>query len=81
MGFERAAFAALLRRPALLLEAIRTWWAMRRRGGLGLAGHYVAWRRVTAYGDHLTTFSAQDVVSYLSWRREIRAIRKWVGEA
>jgi hypothetical protein len=77
MGFERGALVALIRRPVLGLEAIRTWVAMRRRGGIGPARTYLAWRRLTAYGDHLTTFSAQDVVNYLSWRREIRAIRKW----
>jgi hypothetical protein len=81
MGFERGAFAALIRRPVLLLEAIKTWWAMRRRGSIRMAGPYVSWRRLTAYGDHLTTFSAQDVVNYLSWRRGIRAIRKWGWEA
>lgn len=77
MGFTRGVVLALFRRPVLLLEAVRAWFAMRRSGGIGLAGSYVAWRRVTAYGDQSTTFSAQDVLNYLTWRREIRTIRKW----
>jgi hypothetical protein len=81
MGFERGAIPALLRHPALFLEAVRMWFAMRRSGGIGPAGPYLAWRRVTTYGDHLTTFSAQDVVNYLTWRREMRTIRKWEREA
>lgn len=81
MGFERGAILALLRHPVLVVEAVRSWFAMRRRGGFGVTGPYLAWRRVTAYGDHLTTFGAQDVVNYLTWRREMRTIRKWEGEA
>lgn len=77
MGFERGAIPAFLRHPALLLEAVRTWFAMRRSRGIGPAGPYLAWRRLTAYGDNLTTFGAQDVVNYLTWRREMRTIRKW----
>jgi len=81
MGFERGAILALLRHPTLVVEAVRTWFAMRRSGGFGVAGPYLAWRRLTAYGDRSTTFRAQDVVKYLTWRREIRVIRKWEREA
>jgi hypothetical protein len=81
MGFERGAILALLRHPTLVVEAVRTWFAIRRSGGFGVAGPYLAWRRLTAYGDHSTTFRAQDVVKYLTWRREIRVIRKWEREA
>jgi hypothetical protein len=77
MGFERGAILALLRHPLLVVEAVRTWFALRRPGGTGVAGPYLAWRRLTAYGDHLATFGAQDVVNYLTWRREMRTIRKW----
>lgn len=77
MGFDRGAIITLIRRPNLLWEAVRSWFAMRRRGRIGMSGPYLAWRRATAYGDPLTTMSAQDVAEYLSWRREIRAIRKW----
>lgn len=81
MGFERGAVLALLRHPVLLIEALRTWVGMRRNGGLGLAGPYLGWRRATAYGDSMTTMSAHDVVNYLSWRREMRSIRKWERRA
>lgn len=77
MGFERGAVSALLKHPVLLLEAIRSWAGMRRRGGLGLSPAYLRWRRATAYGDHTTTISAHDVVNYLKWRREMRTVRKW----
>ncbi len=81
MGFGRDAILALVRHPLLLFEAVRTSFAMRRKGGLGLAGPYLSWRNVTAYGDDLATISAQDLLNYLSWRREMRAIRKWEREA
>lgn len=81
MGFERGAFTALITHPVLLWEAVRSWFAMRRQGGLGVSGHYLSWRRATAYGDPIATMSARDVLDYLSWRREMRAIRKWEREA
>lgn len=77
MGFERGAISAVIRHPVLILEAVRSLGAMRRRGGLGLSGAYMRWRRATAYGDQMTTMSARDVVNYLSWRREMRTVRKW----
>ena len=81
LGFQRGVILAILRHPILLVEAVRSWFAMRRRGGFGPAGPYLGWRRATAYGDSLTTMSAHDVVNYLSWRREMRSIRKWEREA
>lgn len=80
MGFERGAIRGLLRRPLLLMEAMRSWLAMRRRGGLGLASPYLSWRTLTAYGDQTTTIGAQDLLRYLAWRREMRLIRRWVRE-
>ncbi|HEX6222468.1 MAG TPA: hypothetical protein VF115_15360 [Acidimicrobiia bacterium] len=77
MGFERGAFLSLLRRPGLLIEAVRVWFATSRRGGLGSSRAYLRWRTFTAYGDQLATVSAQDLLDYLSWRREMRVIRKW----
>jgi hypothetical protein len=71
----------LLRHPVLVAEAVRSWFAMRRRGGLGVPGPYLSWRAVTAYGGEKTTMSAQDLLNYLSWRREMRRIRKWEREA
>ncbi len=81
MGLDRGAILALLRHPLLLLEAVRTWFAMRRYGGFGLSGSYLTWRNATAYGDNLATASAKDLLNYLSWRREMRTVRKWEREA
>lgn len=81
MGFERGAMTALIRRPPLLLEALRTWWAMRRVGGVGAAGSYLAWRSLTAYGDISTTTSAQDLLRYLHWRKGMRSVRNGEWEA
>lgn len=77
MGFERGALLALIRHPILMTEAVRAAFAMRRSHGLGLAGPYLAWRQMTAYGDRLATVGAQDMLNYLAWRREMRTIRKW----
>jgi hypothetical protein len=77
MGFDRGVITAVLLRPALWLEAVRTWSTLRRRGGVAGSQVYVGWRMYTAYGDHSTTASAQDVLNYLQWRREMRTIRKW----
>jgi len=81
LGFERGVITTLVRRPLLAVEAIRSWFAMRRRGTLQVSGAYLSWRRLTAYGGEKTTMSAQDVVNYLMWRREMRRIRKWEREA
>jgi len=77
LGFERGAVLSLLRHPGLLVEAIRAWFATSRKGGLRPSRDYLRWRAFTAYGDHLATASAQDLLDYLSWRREMRVIRKW----
>lgn len=81
MGFERGAVNALLRRPILALEALRAGWAMRRRRGLRVSRDYLSWRTVTAYGEDETSVRAQDLLNYLSWRREMRRIKKWEREA
>ncbi len=81
MGFERGAITTLMLRPLLSWEAVRSWFALRRKGGYTISSAYLAWRRATAYGDESTTMSAQDLADYLSWRREVRRIRKWVREA
>ncbi|HZD24047.1 MAG TPA: hypothetical protein VE569_11700 [Acidimicrobiia bacterium] len=80
MGFERGAFLGLWRRPDLLVEALRAWLAMLRRGGLSPSPDYLQWRTFTAYGDHFATASAHDLVNYLAWRRGMRSIRKWERE-
>lgn len=77
MGIERGAFLVLLRHPRLVVEAIRAWVAMSRLGHLHPSTSYLQWRSFTAYGDRMATAGAQDLVYYLSWRREMRGIRKW----
>jgi hypothetical protein len=77
MGFERGVFRAVLRHPGLWLEAVRAWFAVRRIGGISPATPYLRWRSFTAYGEHMTTTSAHDLLYYLEWRREMRTIRKW----
>jgi hypothetical protein len=71
LGFERGAFLTLMRHPRLLIEAVRTWFAMSRRGGFGPARSYLHWRSSTAYGDPSATASAQDLVYYLSWHTDL----------
>ena len=77
MGFERGAFKAVLGHPGLWVEAVRAWFAMGRRRGIGPSRVYLQWRAYTAYGDRMTTPGAHDLLYYLQWRREMRTIRKW----
>jgi hypothetical protein len=77
LALDRGAITALLRHPVLCWEALRTWMAMRRRGGVGLSVGYIDWRAFTAYGDNLTAVSGEDLVNYLAWRRGMRRVRKW----
>jgi hypothetical protein len=77
LGFERGAMKTLMRHPSLLVEAVRTWFALSRRGGIGPDPAYLQWRAFTAYGDHSATASAHDLLYYLSWRRQMRGVRKW----
>jgi hypothetical protein len=79
MGFERGVILALFRRPLLLVESVRAWLGMRRTGGLRPSAAYLSWRSVTAYGDSNATMSAHDLLEYLSWRREMRAVRRGGG--
>jgi hypothetical protein len=77
MGFERGVIVVLMRRPILLVEAVRAWFAMRRRGRVLPSSAYLSWRRATAYGDPMATASAHDLVYYLEWRRQMRVMSKW----
>ncbi len=77
MSFRGGVIWELLRHPVLCWEAIRTWLATKGRGGPGSGQAYLQWRIVTAYGDASATARAHDVVEYLSWRREMRSVRKW----
>ncbi len=64
----------LVGRPVLLWEAVRAGAAMRRRGGVLPSSDYIAWRIHTAYGDGLSETRDEDLASYLSWRRRMRAL-------
>lgn len=61
-------------RPVLLWEALRAGVAMRRRHGVLPSSDYLAWRMYTAYGTGTAEPKSEDLASYLSWRRKMRAI-------
>jgi len=61
-------------RPILLWEAVRAAFAMRRRHGAFPSAAYLEWRMHTAYGQATTELQPEDLASYLSWRRRMRAI-------
>ncbi|MEN8237577.1 MAG: hypothetical protein ABFR53_00100 [Actinomycetota bacterium] len=71
-----AVVLAVLIRPWLWPTAVgtmfalapRRWWT--RRPFLPIPdGEVVGWRKATAYGDPSAPMTADDVVSYLEWRR------------
>jgi hypothetical protein len=77
----RRAAAAVLRRPSLWIEAVRTlaavsrdrWW--RRPPFLPVPNRaYSRWRVSTAYGRSDAAVDPEDVVAYLRWRRRQRMI-------
>ena len=70
----RALSGALLRRPQLLIESVRAFFATRRAGGLAPSPAYLAWRSHTAYGD-ASPATSNDLIHYLSWRRTMRRLR------
>lgn len=69
---------ALMARPSLLLEAIRSAVEMRGSGSLLPSKAYVEWRAQTAYGSSNAAGPTADLVHYLEWRRQMRRIRKGV---
>lgn len=76
MGFGSGAIRALVGRPLLAVEGLRSWVAMRGRRRLAPSPSYLHWRTVTAYGEDLATVSAHDLLEYLRWRRGMRSIRR-----
>ena len=62
----------LARRPLLLTEAMRSFLATRRRGGVKPGSAYLAWRSYTAYGDPSVSFQTEDLIQFLAWRRRLR---------
>lgn len=65
----------LFRRPLLLIEAMRTYFAMRRRRRLTPSRAYLRWRAFTAYGEQNAAFESDDVIDFLEWRRRHRRTR------
>ena len=62
----------MFRRPFLLIEAVRSYFAVRRRRRLTPARAYVSWRSYTAYGEDDAEFQSRDLIHYLAWRRRLR---------
>lgn len=62
----------MTRRPLLLVEAVRAFFATRRRRRLFPSKSYLEWRAYTAYGDHKATIADGDLFEYLAWRRHLR---------
>ena len=73
LGLFKHGFS-LLKRPTVLVEAIRAAWEMRRNGRPTPSKAYVAWRLQTAYGDSNAAATSEDMVHYLTWRRQLRRI-------
>ncbi len=66
----------LVRRPVLAWEAVRALIAVRARGGITPSDEYLRWRTATAYGEADATQPAGDLLDYLHWRRNMRALRR-----
>ena len=62
----------LAREPSVLIEAVRAFFGMRRRGRVTPSSAYLDWRLETAYGALNATASGEDLVHYLRWRRQMR---------
>ena len=67
--------AAVARRPGLWPVAVRQAALLRAPGRLTPAPDYLAFRLVTQYGAADARPSGADVVSYLRWCRQFRALR------
>ena len=73
LGIRRH-LGALAREPRLLWEAIRAFFATRRRRHPLPSSAYLAWRMETAYGTANAAPEPDDVVHYLRWRKHMRRI-------
>ncbi|REK10089.1 MAG: hypothetical protein DWQ40_13075 [Actinobacteria bacterium] len=62
----------LARRPRLLWEAIRAAFSVRAHRGLRPSADYLHWRVHTAYGDHMSQTTSDDLIEFLRWRRMMR---------
>jgi hypothetical protein len=52
---------------------LRFLFAVRVHRGLRPSAEYLHWRVHTAYGDHMSETTPEDVVKFLGWRRMMRA--------
>ncbi|MGH7482638.1 MAG: hypothetical protein ACRELV_10830 [Longimicrobiales bacterium] len=75
--------AVVIRRPRLLLTAFRTAWRFRRSGWYRRVPflplpprEYVAWRLHTAYGEHGTGPTPDEVERYLLWTDRMQRSRR-----
>lgn len=71
----------LFRRPFLLIEAVRVYFAMRRRGRFTPSSAYLSWRSYTAYGDLDAQFETDDLITFLGWRRRLRTSVRMVSKS
>jgi hypothetical protein len=75
--------AVVGRHPRWWPEAVAVAWAVRRRCWWSQAPHlpvpardYLAWRRLTAYGDPTAAIPDRDLISFLRWRRLMRTVSR-----
>lgn len=65
----------VLRRPFLILEAIRLFFATRKRTRLVPSSSYLDWRSHTAFGA-VTATPADEFLDFVRWRGQMRRLRK-----
>ena len=70
------ATAAVAGHPGLWPVAVRQASRLRAPGGVGPAAGYLAFRMVTQYGDAGARLRGDDLVSYLRWCRQWRALER-----
>lgn len=66
----------LAARPLLAAEALRTAWAFRSRRGILPSRPLIRWRIATAYGTPDASVQVEDLVRFLEWRRQLRAVQR-----
>lgn len=74
---------ALIRRPRLWIEAIRTWLAFTPSRWWAIPPHlpvprrsYWKWRMTTAYGSPDAEPHPEEVIEFLQWRKDSRGQRR-----
>lgn len=66
------AMGEMIRRPLILVEAVRALFAIRRLNRALPSKAYLEWRTYTAYGDHEAGLDTDDLILFLAWRRHLR---------